>query len=161
VQQRQESERSASLEMILVDGSIYSYRGKFSFADRQVDIGTGALRIEGIFPNPGRVLRPGQFARVRAITRTVRGAVLVPQRAVQELQGSYRIAAVGPDNRVSIRPVNVGERVGSMWIIDQGVRPGERIIAEGFQRVAEGMTVTPTPFTEPKQTASAAQSSSN
>jgi len=130
----------------LADGSRYPHEGSFSFADRQVDVKTGTLRLQGLFPNPGNILRPGQFARVRAVTKTRRGALLVPQRAVTELQGSYQVAVVGKDNKVEIRPVKVGERTGSQWVVDAGLKPGERVIAEGIQRVRQGMTVNPKPL---------------
>ena len=132
--------------MILADASVYPYKGKFSLADRQVDVKTGTLRLQGLFPNPGNILRPGQFARVRAITTTKKGALLVPQRAVTELQGGYQVAVVGKDNKVSIRPVKVGERVGSLWIVQEGLKPGERVVAEGIQRVQADMTVNPKPL---------------
>jgi RND family efflux transporter MFP subunit len=136
-----------ALELVLADGSRYPHRGNFAFADRQVDVRTGTLRVEGLFPNPGNVLRPGQFARVRAVLRTREGALLVPQRAVTELQGSYQVAVVGNDNKVSIRPVKVGERVDTEWIIDEGLKQGEKVVAEGIQRVKAGLTVNPKPFT--------------
>ena len=134
------------LELLLADGSLHRHKGKFSLADRQVDVKTGTLRLEGLFPNPGNILRPGQFARVRAITTTKKDALLVPQRAVTELQGSYQVAVVGQDNKVSIRPVKVGERVDTQWIIDAGLKPGERVVAEGIQRVSAGMAVDPKPL---------------
>jgi RND family efflux transporter MFP subunit len=143
---RAAQEKQLALQLILADGSLYPAKGNFSFADRQVDVKTGTLRLEGLFPNPGNILRPGQFARVRAITTTKRGALLVPQRAVTELQGSYQVAVVGKDNKVSIRPVKVGERVSTQWIIDAGLKPRERVVAEGIQRVSEGMTVNPKPL---------------
>jgi RND family efflux transporter MFP subunit len=143
---RAAQERQLGLQLILADGSLYPHKGTFSFADREVDVKTGTLRLQGLFPNPGNILRPGQFARVRAITTTKKGALLVPQRAVTELQGSYQVAVVGNDNKVSIRPVNVGERVGTEWIIEEGLKPGEKVVAEGTQRVKAGMTVDPKPF---------------
>jgi len=143
---RAEQERQLGLEMILADGSRYPHEGSFSFADRQVDVKTGTLRLQGLFPNPGNILRPGQFARVRAITTTKKGALLIPQRAVTELQGGYQVAVVGKDNKVSIRPVKVGERVGSLWMVQEGLKPGERVVAEGVQRVKAGMTVNPKPL---------------
>ena len=155
---RAEQERQLGLEMILADGSLYPHEGSFSFADRQVDVKTGTLRLEGLFPNPGNILRPGQFARVRAITTTKKGALLVPQRAVTELQGSYQVAVVGKDNKVNIRPVKVAERIGTQWIIEAGLKPGERVVAEGIQRVSAGMTVNPKPLkamTEAKPTPTA------
>jgi membrane fusion protein (multidrug efflux system) len=143
---RAAQEGQLGLELILADGSLYPRKGTFSLADRQVDVKTGTLRLEGRFPNPGNILRPGQFARVRAVTRTRRGALLVPQRAVTELQGSYQVAVVGSDNKVEIRPVVVAERVDTEWIIDKGLKSGERVIAEGIQRVRQGMTVNPKPL---------------
>src|SRR5262245_48880732 len=142
---RAAQEKQLNLQLILADGALYPHKGTFSFADRQVDVKTGTLRLQGLFPNPGNILRPGQFARVRAITTIKKGALLVPQRAVAELQGSYQVSVVGSDNKVSIRPVKVGERVGSEWIVDEGLKPGERVVAEGIQRVHAGITVNPKP----------------
>jgi RND family efflux transporter MFP subunit len=144
---RAASERELRLELLLADGRRYPHKGTFSLADRQVDVKTGTLRLEGLFPNPGNILRPGQFARVRAITTTKKDALLVPQRSVSELQGSYQVAVVGNDNKVSIRPVKVGERVDTQWIVDEGLKPNERVVAEGIQRVKAGLTVNPKPFT--------------
>src|SRR6266850_1993126 len=135
------------LELILADGTNYPQSGSFFFADRQVDQKTGAIRLAGIFPNPGNVLRPGQYGRVRAATTTKADALLVPQRAVTELQGSYQVAVVGTDNKVSIRPVKVGERIDTMWIIADGLKPGERVVAEGIQKVRPGAIVNPKPYT--------------
>jgi membrane fusion protein (multidrug efflux system) len=134
------------LELVLADGSAYPQTGSFFFADRQVDPKTGSIRAAGIFPNPGNVLRPGQFGRVRAVTDTKDSALLVPQRAVTELQGGYQVAVVGADNKVDIRTVKVGEKVGTEWIIAEGLKPGERVIAEGTQKVKAGITVTPKPY---------------
>ncbi|GLI33761.1 efflux RND transporter periplasmic adaptor subunit [Desulforhabdus amnigena] len=131
------------LDLILADGSVYPYKGEFSFAERQVDVKTGTIRIAALFPNPGDILRPGQFGRVRAVTDTKKGAIMVPQRAVMELQGSYQVAVVGPENKVSIRSVKAGERVDSLWVITSGLQPGERVIVEGLQKVKEGMLVNP------------------
>ena len=143
---RAAQDRQLGLELLLADGSLHRHKGTFSLADRQVDVKTGTLRLEGLFPNPGNILRPGQFARVRAITTTKKDALLVPQRAVTELQGSYQVGVVGTDNKVSIRPVKVGERMGTQWIVDEGLKPGERVVAEGIQRVSAGMTVNPKPL---------------
>src|SRR5262249_15023700 len=126
------------LELILADGSTYPQKGKFSFADRQVNPGTGTIRIAGLFPNPGNILRPGQYGRIRTVTRIAKGALLVPQRAVTELQGSYQLAVVDGDNKVDIRTVKVGEQVGPLWIIADGLKPGERVIAEGAEKVRTG-----------------------
>jgi membrane fusion protein (multidrug efflux system) len=142
---RAAQESKLALQLILADGSVYPHSGHFSFADRQVDVKTGTLRLQGLFPNPGNILRPGQFARVRAITTTKRGALLIPQMAVSELQGTYQVAVVDSDNKVQIRPVKVGERFGTDWIIEQGLKPGERVVAEGLQKVRAGVAVNPTP----------------
>jgi membrane fusion protein (multidrug efflux system) len=132
-----------NLELVLSDGSVYAHKGTFFMADRQVDVGTGALRIAALFPNPGNVLRPGQYGRVRAVVGVRKGAAVVPQRAVTELQGSYQVAVVGDGNKVTIRPVRMGERSGSMWVVEEGLRPGERVIVEGLQKVRSGAVVNP------------------
>jgi len=134
------------LELVLVDGTIYPQKGRFYVRDRQVDQKTGAIRVAGLFPNPGDLLRPGQYGRVRVVMNVRKGALLVPQRAVSELQGSYRVAVVGSDNKVSIRPVKVGNRVGLMWIIEGGLSAGERVVAEGTQRVRPDVVVNPKPY---------------
>lgn len=134
------------LELILADGTIYPQKGKFYFTDRDVDPKTGAIRIAGLFTNPGNVLRPGQYGRVRAITRLQEGALLVPQRAVSELQGTYQVAVVDADKKVSIRVVKLGDRTGSMWVVTEGVQPGESVVAEGTSKVRPGMVVEPKPF---------------
>lgn len=136
------------LELILADGTTFPNKGSFYFADRQVDPKTGAIRVAGIFPNPGSVLRPGQYGRVRAVTSTKKDALLVPQRAVTELQGTYQVAVVGEDNKVSIRTVKVGDRVGSMWMIVDGLTQGEKVVAEGTQKVGPGATVTPKAYSQ-------------
>jgi RND family efflux transporter MFP subunit len=143
---RAEADKNLRLELILADGSTYPYQGTFYFADRQVNESTGAIRIAGLFSNPGSVLRPGGYGKVRAAIRVQRDALLVPQRAVSELQGGYQVAAVDDKNKVSIRTVKVGDRVGSQWIIADGMKPGERVIAEGVQKVRPGMQVNPKPF---------------
>jgi RND family efflux transporter MFP subunit len=129
------------LELLLADGTAYPQKGKILYTDRQVDITTGSIRIVSSFPNPDNLLRPGQFGRVRAATETVNGALLVPQRAVNELQGTYQVAVVGDGNKVNLRSVKVGDRVGTMWIIHEGVKPGELVIVEGLQKVREGSVV--------------------
>lgn len=153
---RAEQEKQLVLELLLADGSIYPHKGQFSLADREVDAKTGMLRLQGLFPNPGNILRPGQFVRVRAITTTRKGALLVPQRAVTEQQGTYQVAVVGKDNKIEIRPVKVAERTGTQWIIDEGLKPGETIVVEGIQRVRAGVAVDPKPFTLPPDSKSAA-----
>ena len=136
------------LELILADGSVYPQKGKFSFADRQVNQSTGAIQLTGVFPNPGNRLRPGQYGRVRAAIGTSAGALLIPQRAVTEMQGSYQVAVVDSANKVAIRTVKPGERIGSMWIVTEGLKAGERVVAEGVQKARPGMQVSPTPFVE-------------
>lgn len=132
-----------TLELILSDGSVYPEKGEFSFAERQVDVKTGTIRLAALFPNPGYLLRPGQFGRVRAVLDTKKGAIMVPQRAVMELQGSYQAAVVGTDNKVDIRPVKTGERVDNMWVITSGLQAGDRIVVEGLQKVKQGLQVKP------------------
>ena len=148
---RQARERQLELELVLSDGSIYPRKGKFFAADRQVDIQTGSIRLAGLFPNPSNVLRPGQFGRVRFISYIRKGALLVPQKSVVELQGSYQVAVVGSDNKVSLRTVTVGERTGALWIVNAGLKPGERIVVEGVQKVRESMPVNPTAVTAPAE----------
>jgi membrane fusion protein (multidrug efflux system) len=131
------------LELILSDGSTFPGKGYVVVADRQVDQRTGTIRLAGAFDNPGNVLRPGQFARVRASTSVAKGALLVPQRSVLETQGTYQVVVVGSDNKANIRPVKTGERVGQMWIITEGLKPGEQVIVEGIQKAREGSLVNP------------------
>jgi RND family efflux transporter MFP subunit len=135
------------LQLILSNGSTYARSGSILFADRQVDQQTGTIKIAGAFANPGNILRPGQYAKVRAVTQVLKGALLVPQRAVSQLQGSAQVAVVAADNKVSIRTVQTGERVDTMWVITSGLKAGDRVVAEGVQKVKDGSTVTPTPFT--------------
>ena len=139
-------DRGLELELVLADGTTHPQKGRFFVADRQVDQKTGAIRIAGLFPNAGNTLRPGQYAKVRAVTSTRNGALLVPQRAVTELQGSYRVAVVGADDKVSIRTVKVGDRVGALWVIEEGLQPGERVVAEGTQKVRPDALVNPKPL---------------
>ena len=138
------------LELILADGGTYPHKGKFSFADRQVDPSTGAIQLTGLFPNPGNRLRPGQYGKVRAAVGTSAGALLIPQRAVTELQGAYQVAVVDDKDAVSIRQVKVGEQIGTMWVIADGLKPGERVIAEGGQNARPGTQVNPKAFVESK-----------
>jgi RND family efflux transporter MFP subunit len=144
------------LELVLANGNVYPYKGKILYTDRQVDLTTGTIRVASAFPNPDNILRPGQFGRVRAATEVVNDAMLVPQRAVTELQGSYQLAVVGEGNKVSIRSVKVGERVGEQWIIESGVKPGESVIVEGLQKVRDGSTVKPKPVSNGAAPAAAA-----
>ena len=134
------------LELILADEKVHPYKGTFAFAARQVDVRTGTIRVAALFPNPGNVLRPGQFARVRAQTMIKKGALLVPQRAVVELQGKYQVAVVNSDNQVTIKQVKPAERVGNLWVIEEGLRPAEQVVAEGLQKIKDGTVVTTKPF---------------
>jgi RND family efflux transporter MFP subunit len=143
---REAQEKRTPLELILSDGTTYAKKGKIYFADRAVNQNTGAIRIAGLFPNPGNILRPGQYARVRAATSVKKGALLVPQRAVSEIQGNYLVAVVDSENKVSIVTVKVGERAGSMWIVEDGLKPSDRVVAEGVQKVRPGAQVDPKPF---------------
>ncbi|PWU05081.1 MAG: efflux transporter periplasmic adaptor subunit [Terriglobia bacterium] len=134
------------LQLMLADGTIYPQMGSFYFADRQVNPSTGSIRVAGLFANPENTLRPGQYARVRMSFRMAPHALLVPQRAVSELQGIYQVAVVSGDNKIDIRNVKPSDRVGSLWIIEQGLNPGERVVAEGVQKVRPGMTVNVKPY---------------
>jgi membrane fusion protein, multidrug efflux system len=137
------------VEIILADGSLYPIQGKFATIDRQVDQQTGTIRIEALFANPNNILRPGQFVRVRVTVRNTQGALLVPQRAVNELQTSYEVGVVDGTNRVQIRQVKVGEKVGSLWIIEDGLKVGDQVVVEGMQRIRDGQTVKPVAWSTP------------
>jgi membrane fusion protein (multidrug efflux system) len=134
------------LQLILADETTFSRRGEFYFADRQVDQNTGAIQLAARFANPGNVLRPGQYGKVRAIMRVQRNGLLIPQAAVNEQQGSHVVYVVGSDGRVAVRTVQVGERAGTMWIIQDGLKPGERVIVEGQQNLKPGMAVQAKPY---------------
>ncbi len=144
---RAERLKQFEVELLLTDGSIYPHPGRITGVGRQIGPTTGALRVEALFPNPENALRPGQFARVRVKFDVKRDALLVPQRAVSELQGTYQVAVVDAENKVHIQPVRVGERSGSLWIIQEGLRPGQRVVVEGLQKVREGTLVATTDFT--------------
>ena len=146
LQNAQPPAQQGQLELTLADGRVHPHKGTFASTDRQVDERTGTIKVAALFPNPGNLLRPGQFARVRAQTMIRKGALLVPQRAVTELQGSYQVAVVGPDNKVDIRPVKVAERIDNLWVIDTGLKPGERVVVEGVQKARPGVSVNPKPF---------------
>ncbi len=134
------------LQLILADGSTNAHPGEFYFADRQVNQNTGAIQLAALFANPGNVLRPGQFGKVRAILRVQKNALLIPQAAVNDQQGSYSVDVVASDSRVALRSVQVGERTGTMWVIQDGLKPGERVIVEGQQNLRPGMEVQTKPF---------------
>jgi RND family efflux transporter MFP subunit len=135
----------ASPELILADGTLYPQKGRILLTDRQVDTNTGTIRLVAAFPNPGNILRPGQYGRVRIQTNVIKGAMLVPQSAVKELQGGYQLAIVSADNTASIRPVKAGEKVDNMWVIDDGVKPGDQVIVEGIDKLKDGTSVVPKP----------------
>jgi membrane fusion protein (multidrug efflux system) len=141
------ADKNLRLQLTLANGTTYAHDGEFYFADRQVNVGTGAIRLAGLFPNPGNILRPGGYGKVRAVIRMQQGALVVPQRAVTELQGGYQVAVVDDQNKVNIRTVTVGDRVGADWVIAEGLKPGERVVAEGVQKVHAGSQVNPKPFT--------------
>ena len=131
------------LELILADGSVYPHKGRAVLADRQIDVKTGTITIVSYFPNPANFLRPGLFAKIRASIETRKGGLLVQQRAVKELQGTYEVAVIGEENTVAIRKVTLGPRIGSLWLIEDGLKPGEMVIVEGLLKVRDGMVVTP------------------
>ncbi len=146
---------ATKIELFLADGSLYPQLGKFDFADRQVDPKTGTIRAAAAFPNPDNFLRPGLYGKVRAVTGIRNNALLIPQRSITELQGQYMVAVVGADNKVEIRPVKIAESSGNMRVIEQGLKVGEKIVVAGTQKVRNGITVSPTPFTEEKAAAGA------
>jgi len=153
---RYERMRQLEIELILADGSTYPLKGKIYAADRQISLTTGALRVAALFPNPNNALRPGEFARVRVKFDLATKSLLVPQRAVTELQGNYQVAVVDAENKVHIQPVRVGERSGPLWIIQDGLHPGERVVVEGVQKVREGTVVNATNAPPEAATVSAA-----
>jgi membrane fusion protein (multidrug efflux system) len=131
----------------LTDGSIYPHKGQFHALNREVDIRTGTIQVQIQFPNPGSILRPGGFGGVSTVVRIQKNALLVPQRAVSELQGGFLVAVVTEDNKTSIRHVKMGSKAGEMWIVEEGLKPGDRVVAEGVQKVQEGTQVNPKPYT--------------
>ncbi len=138
-------EDEVDLELVLANGEHYPHPGHFYVANRQVDPQTGTIQVQALFPNPGGILRPGLYARVRARTELRRGALLVPQRAVQETQGVYQVAVVGADDTVDLRTVKPGPQVDGQWILESGVTAGERVVVEGLQKVRAGLKVQPKP----------------
>jgi membrane fusion protein, multidrug efflux system len=135
-----------NLELILGDGTVFPHRGRVLFVNREVDSRTGTIQVRGEFSNPGNVLRPGQYARVRAVTELRKGALLIPQQAVSELQGIYQVGVVGGDNKVTVRTIQLGPQFSDMWVVESGLQAGENVIVDGLQRVRSGMTVAPTPY---------------
>ena len=153
--QREKSGKSVSqnLELILGDGTVFPRRGRVLFLNREVDSRTGTIQVRGEFPNPGNVLRPGQYARVRAVTELRKDALLIPQQCVSELQGVYQVGVVGADNKVTLKTVKLGPLFGDMWIVESGLQPGENVIVDGLQRVRTGLTVAPTVFKDTQSNA--------
>ncbi|MBV9273583.1 MAG: efflux RND transporter periplasmic adaptor subunit [Verrucomicrobia bacterium] len=149
VMQTPESERKESIELVYADGTVYPRKGKFSFVDRQVDPTTGTILIAANLPNPDHTLRPGQFAKARAVIDEIQGALLVPERALVELQGSYQIGVIGQDNKAEIRPIKTGPRFKGKIVVTGGLKEGEKVIVEGVQKVRPGMVVTAKPYQEP------------
>jgi RND family efflux transporter MFP subunit len=141
--------KTLQFELILGNGEVYPQKGKFYALDRSLDVKTGSIRYEVTFPNPGNILRPGQFGKVRFVADMKKGAMVIPQEAVNELQGSYQVAVVGDDNKVSIRPVKMGERIGAMWEVTEGLKPGDKVIVQGIQKAREGALVTVKEWTPP------------
>jgi membrane fusion protein (multidrug efflux system) len=139
----------APFQLILADGSLYPHRGRFDFIDRQVDPTTGAILVQASFPNPDRLIRPGQFAKVRVLAETVKDGILVPQRSVVELQGLYRVYVVDDQNKVEERQVKVGPTFGSRWLVTEGLASGEKVVYEGLQKVSDGAAVNPKIATVP------------
>jgi len=147
--ERQAYIKSLDFELILSSGSVYSQKGKFYALDRNLDTKTGSIRYYVTFPNPGNILRPGQFGKVRFVADMKKGAMVVPQEAVSELQGNYQVAVVDENNKVSIRPVKMGERIGAMWEVTEGLKPGDKVVVQGLQKAREGSTVTVKDWTPP------------
>src|SRR5438477_12578016 len=147
--ERQRYVNSLEFELILGNGTVYPQKGKFYALDRNLDPKTGAIRYEVTFPNPGNILRPGQFGKVRFVADMKKGALVVPQEAVNELQGNFQVAVVDQNNKVSIRPVKMGERIGAMWEVTEGLKPGDKVVVQGLQKAREGSTVTAKDWTPP------------
>jgi len=142
--------KTLDFELILSNGEVYPKKGKFYALDRNLDIKTGSIRYYVTFPNAGNILRPGQFGKVRFVADMKKGAIVIPQEAVNELQGSYQVAVVGDDNKVSIHPVTMGERIGAMWEVTEGLKAGDKVVVEGIQKAREGAQVTVKEWTPPK-----------
>lgn len=156
--ERDPAMKNAELELVLSDGTVFPHKGRVLLTGRNVDVRTGTIAAIGLFPNPGNVLRPGQYAKVRAVVKVREGAILVPQRAVNEMQGAFQIAVVGPDDKTEVRKVRAAERVGSLWVIEEGLRAGERVVVEGFSRVKTGSPVSPVDASSPSASGASAAS---
>ncbi len=143
-----------SVELILGDSSVYPERGHLNFVNREVDSHTGTIQVRGEFSNPGNILRPGQYARIRAITEMRKDALLIPQQAVSEFQGIYQVGVIASDNKATIKNVKLGPQFGDMWVVEEGLNAGENVVVDGLQRIKNGMTVSPTPFKDTQANAS-------
>jgi RND family efflux transporter MFP subunit len=149
------ADRPESIEMVLADGTAYPLKGKFYYVNRQIQTSTGAITAYALFPNPDRVLRPGQYVKVRGITQHITGAVLIPQRCVTQLQGMNQVMVIKPDNTAEVRNVTLGDMAGSLWIITDGLKAGERVVVEGIQKCVDGAPVNPQPYVPPASDTSA------
>jgi membrane fusion protein (multidrug efflux system) len=148
-QEKGRADDEPALQLLLADGSTYPRAGRFHVANREIDRQTGTILVQALFPNPEAVLRPGLYAKVRAPTETARGALLVPERAVQEIQGTYQVAVVGPDDKVVMRTVKMGPQLDGLWVVHEGLQPGERVVTQGLQKVKDGIAVQTSPDTSP------------
>jgi RND family efflux transporter MFP subunit len=153
--------RSLDFQLILGNGEKYPQKGTFYALDRSLDTKTGSIRYYVTFPNQGNILRPGQFGKVRFVADMKKGALVVPQEAVAELQGNFQVAVVDQNSKVSIRPVKTGERIGAWWEITDGLKPGDRVVVQGLQKAREGSTVSVKEWTPPKDQTAAATSTSS
>jgi membrane fusion protein (multidrug efflux system) len=142
-----------NLELILGDGTVFPRRGRALFVNREVDSRTGTIQVRGEFPNPGNVLRPGQYARIRAVSEFRKGALVIPQQSVSELQGVYQVGVVAPDNKVTIKTITLGPQTGNMWVVESGLQAGDNVVVDGLQRIKSGMTVAPSPFKDTQMNA--------
>ena len=154
-------DRPESIQMLLADGTPYPRKGRFDYVDRQIQTSTGAITAYALFPNPDRILRPGQYVKVRGVMQNLNGAVVIPQRAVNELQGIDQVVVIKPDNTAEIRNVTTGDRFGSYWVITDGLKPGERVVVEGIQKCQNGSPVTPQPYVPDTPPASTNAASAN
>jgi membrane fusion protein (multidrug efflux system) len=153
VRDRESRKAGRDLELILGDGTVFPHRGRALLVNREVDTRTGTIAVRAEFPNPDNLLRPGQYARIRAVTENLENALVVPQRSVAELQGIYQVGVVNAENKVTIHQVKTGPQVGDMWVITSGLQPGDKVVVDGLQRVRDGMTVAPQPFKDTQASA--------
>jgi len=143
--------RESQLDLLLADGTVHDHRGTVTVVNREIDSATGALLVEAEFPNPDRLLRPGQFARVRTVLETMSGALVIPRRSIQELQGLYQVYAIGAGDKVELKTVKLGPAIGDMQVVTEGLKAGDRVVFEGLQRVRPEMVVRPVAPAEPEK----------